>query len=202
MTGHDPEDFALPLGERLAWWLTIVITLALVAAVLVRCRMAQGQESIEAAVVMPRRDLSPDSAAAPEMQRAALLSLARVCHLEATWRRADCIAIYWVATRRAEMRGIPWADALTSYSVLYRSDTPRAREVSAYPWGDVPGKSARWNRRWADLRALAVELAAGEHGNPCEGAIGWGGTVDAVRDGQVPVVCAAKTANWFYAGAR
>ena len=88
---------------------------------------------------------------------------------------------------------------LERYSAI-GANNPRAREVRTYPWGDVPGKSARFNERWAELHELVTEVLAGEHKDPCPRALHWGGPgIDEPRGRMVPAKCAAPTANTFYA---
>lgn len=55
---------------------------------------------------------------------------------------------------------------LLRYSAL-DANTPRAAEVRAYPWGNHPGKSESWNRRWQRLRDHATRIVAGEVADPC-----------------------------------
>jgi hypothetical protein len=127
-----------------------------------------------------------------------LIWAARVCYLEASWRESDCIALLWVARKRAERVDRPWLDVLNDYSAL-RAKNDRAREVRTYPWGDIPGKSATFNRRWQRLRALVVEVASGQHKDPCPRAEHWGGKMDQPRGNMVKARCAASMANTFYA---
>jgi hypothetical protein len=123
---------------------------------------------------------------------------ARACYLEATWRESDCIALLYVVRKRAARVDRDWLDVLRDYSALF-ANNPRAKEVRAYPWGDVPGKSATWNRRWEQLRNLVVEVASGQHEDPCPRAEHWGGKMDKPRGRMVKARCAASTANTFYA---
>jgi hypothetical protein len=127
-----------------------------------------------------------------------LIWAARVCYLEATWREADCIALLFVAQKRAERVDRPWLDVLNDYSALHAKND-RAREVRSFPWGDIPGKPAAFNRRWERLRALVVEVASGQHKDPCPRAEHWGGKMDQPRGNMIKARCAASTANTFYA---
>lgn len=127
-----------------------------------------------------------------------LVWAARACYLEATWRESDCIALLYVVQKRAERVERPWLDVLRDYSALFASN-PRAQEVRAYPWADVPSKSEGWNRRWRRLRELVVEFASGQHDDPCPRAEHWGGKMDKPRGRMVKARCAASTANTFYA---
>ncbi len=96
----------------------------------------------------------------------------------------------------------------TAYSAI-DSGTPRAREVSAYPDGDVPGKGDAFNRRWRDLRAYAALIADGDVTDPCPGADHWNArnlaperdrAEKAIREGRRRLVrCREHTANMFTA---
>lgn len=139
---------------------------------------------------------------------------ARVCYLESTFRLDDCRAILHVARKRAARSGQQWLDALRAYSVLERSQTPRAREVRALPWGDVEDKGTRWNEQWAQLRDLVVSFAAGSVPDPTPGATQWGSRIlpadvaradRAVREGRwIParVARGVKLRNAFYVEVR
>jgi hypothetical protein len=127
-----------------------------------------------------------------------LIWAARICYLEATWRESDCIALLWVAQKRAQRVDRPWLDVLHDYSALH-VNKPRALEVREFPWGDIPGKSAAFNRRWQRLRELVVEVASGQRPDPCPRAEHWGGKMDHPRGRMVPARCSASTANTFYA---
>jgi hypothetical protein len=127
-----------------------------------------------------------------------LIWAARVCYLEATWRESDCIALLYVAQKRAARVDRPWLDVLSDYSTVHAKNA-RAVEVRAFPWADVPGKSAVFNRRWERLRALVVEFASGQHADPCPRAEHWGGTMDRPRGNMIKARCAASTVNTFYA---
>ena len=67
-----------------------------------------------------------------------LIWAARACYLEATWRESDCIALLWVAQKRAQRVSRPWIDVLRDYSAI-EANNERAREVREFPWGDIPG---------------------------------------------------------------
>jgi hypothetical protein len=122
---------------------------------------------------------------------------ARTCYLEASFREADCIALLYVARKRAERVSRPWFDVLREYSAI-DANNPRAREVRDYPWGDIPGKPARFNARWEKLRNLVVEVASGQRVDPCPRAEHWGGKMDKPQGRMVPARCAVSTANTFY----
>lgn len=77
-----------------------------------------------------------------------------------------------------------------------RNPTARQAEIRTYPWGDVPGKSEKFNRGWRELRQHVVEWGEGKHPSRCK-ATHWGGKMDKPKGGMVPVECA--TANTFYA---
>ena len=62
-----------------------------------------------------------------------------------------------MAQKRAQRVDRPWLDVLNDYSALHAKND-RAREVRTFPWGDIPGKPAAFNRRWERLRALVVEV--------------------------------------------
>jgi hypothetical protein len=122
---------------------------------------------------------------------------ARACYLEATWRESDCVALLYVTRKRARRAERPWLDMLHDYSAI-DAKTPRAEETRAFPWGDIPNKSARFNRRWQRLRNLVVEFAQGRHPNPCPHAVHWGGTMDHAKGRMVRARCAVPTVNTFY----
>lgn len=127
-----------------------------------------------------------------------LIWAARACYVEATFRESDCVALLWVARKRAEHSGREWLDMLADYSAVH-ADNPRAREVRGYPWGDVAGKSAVWNRQWQHLREVVVEFASGQRPDPCPRARHWGGSMDSPRGRMVPARCSKATVNTFYA---
>jgi len=127
-----------------------------------------------------------------------LVWAARICYLEATWRESDCVAMLWVATKRAQRVGRFWLDVVRRYSAI-DAHNPRAAEVRTYPWGDVPGKPEPFNQRWLRLRELVSEFADGRHSDPCPRAEHWGGSMDHARGRMIPARCAASTANTFYA---
>jgi hypothetical protein len=127
-----------------------------------------------------------------------LIWAARACYLEATWRESDCIALLWVAQKRAQRVSRPWIDVLRDYSAI-EAKTERAREVRAFPWGDIPGKADAFNQRWQRLRELVVEVAAGQHKDPCPRAEHWGGSMDHPKGRMIRARCAASTVNTFYA---
>lgn len=106
----------------------------------------------------------------------------------------------WVALKRA--RGWDWIGMLRRYSVLERSQTPRAREVRSMPWGDVAGAGRGFNARWRAVRQLVEDFAAARVPDPCPRAQHWGGRGDSPKPGMVPAKCAAETENTFYAMAR
>lgn len=128
----------------------------------------------------------------------ARLTAARVCYLEASFRETDCVALLWVASKRAKQAGCELEEMLLAYSAI-DANTARAREVRTYGWGDVPGMPARWNARWLKLRELVTDVLAGEYKDPCPRAMHWGGKMDSAKPGMVPARCAAATANTFYA---
>jgi hypothetical protein len=135
---------------------------------------------------------------ASETTAEAQLWAARACYVESSWRAADCIAILWVARKRATRAQRPWLDMLQDYSAV-KANTPRAREARTFPWGDVPHMSRSFNRQWLKLRKLVVEFAEGRHVDPCPRAQHWGGTMDLAQGRMVPARCAVATANTFYA---
>lgn len=104
--------------------------------------------------------------------------------------------------RRGAGAGGDWVKALDAKSVLRLGQTPRALEVATFPWGDVPGKSEAFNRRWAALRRFVERAAHGEVRDPCPGARWWGGTMDPPRGRMVPARCLRETSNTFYTVAR
>jgi hypothetical protein len=153
--------------------------------------------ALAAAVPGPASADAVEDAAAGDPENH-LIWAARVCYLEAGWRESDCIALLYVAQKRAERVGRPWLDVLHDYSAL-SAKNGRAREVRAFPWGDIAGKPTAFNRRWQRLRALVVEVASGQHKDPCPRAEHWGGTMDRPRGNMIKARCAAPTANTFYA---
>jgi hypothetical protein len=144
----------------------------------------------------------PTYAHASELDAPSLLWAARTCYLEASFNSSDCVALLWVARKKAERVQKPWVEVLRQYSSI-RTKTPRAQEVSAFPWGDVPGKTESFNRRWQDLRDLVVQFTEGAHEDPCPNAEHWGGSMDHPQGRMIRARCAVTTANTFYAiGAR
>lgn len=127
-----------------------------------------------------------------------LVWAARACYIEATFRESDCIALLWVARKRAERSDRNWLELLSDYSAVH-ANTPRAKEVRGYPWGDVEGKTTVWNRQWHRLRELVVEFASGQHADPCPRAQHWGGSMDSAHGRMIPARCSVVTANTFYA---
>jgi hypothetical protein len=127
-----------------------------------------------------------------------LIWAARACYIEATFRESDCVALLWVARKRAEGSARGWLELLSDYSAV-RANNPRAEEVRSFPWADVSNKTNRWNRNWERLRQLVVEFASGQHADPCPRARHWGGTMDYPHGRMVPARCSIVTANTFYA---
>ena len=127
---------------------------------------------------------------------------ARACFAEASFRHDDCTEILWVVTRRSGASAGPsWLGMLRRYCAGMReglrTPTPRQAEIRGYPWGDVPGKSVRFNRQWAELRQHVTEWAEGKHPSKCK-ATHWGSPVlDKPKGGMVRVDCMG-TANSFY----
>lgn len=127
-----------------------------------------------------------------------LIWAARACYIEATFKETDCVALLWVAQKRADRVSRPWLDVLRDYSAV-NAKNDRAREVRTYPWGDVEGKPTAWNQRWKRLRQLVVEFASGQHEDPCPRAEHWGGSMDKPKGRMIRARCAASTVNTFYA---
>jgi hypothetical protein len=127
-----------------------------------------------------------------------LVWAARACYLEASFRESDCVALMFVAQKRANRVNRSWIDVLRAYSALDAKNA-RAKEIRQYPWGDIPGKPEPFNQRWLRLRELVSEFADGLHTDPCPRAEHWGGSMDHARGRMVPARCAASTANIFYA---
>jgi hypothetical protein len=136
--------------------------------------------------------------AQPASESDQLIWGARGCFLEAGWSESDCAALMWVVMKQAAIAKRPWYEVMRAYSAL-SAPLPRAREISAYPWGDVPGKSESFNQRWARLRELVQALAEGHHRDPCPHAMHWGGHMDHPQGRMIPARCVVKTANIFYA---
>lgn len=128
------------------------------------------------------------------------LIAARDCVLEADFRLNDCAGILHTARKRKPLQ---WLEGVIEYSApALRAKLPRAQEIRTYPDGDVPGKSASFNRKWAVLRAFVRRVLAGEVRDPCPGAVYFGGKMDSPHGRMVPAKCAGSTANTFYALAR
>ena len=109
-----------------------------------------------------RRHAEPGESAAPgEPDPQQLVWAARVCYLEATWRESDCVALLYVAKKRAHRVGREWLDVLREYSAIHAHNA-RAAEIRTYPWGDVPNMTDGFNRHWLRLRELVSEFVAGK----------------------------------------
>ena len=107
-----------------------------------------------------------------------------MCFLEGGFDVLDCRAQLWVIRKRAAALGVTWLDMAWRHSAL-RSNTPRALAIRGYPAGDVPGWTARLNRKWA---ALGVEVRAffrGERRDPTPRSTHWAGSADTVRTWEV-----------------
>jgi len=152
----------------------------------------------------------------------ALLS-ARVCYLEASFRRDDCAALLNVARKRAGVRerfssssswarqnGSKFDRLLNRYSAL-AAPTARARFIRAFPWGDVLTQPNAFNARWAELRSFVSRVLSGAQRDPCPHATQWGARygLDKERADRaitaglwLPARCAKSTANAFYAERR
>ncbi len=130
------------------------------------------------------------------------LELARVCHYEGAFSRSDCAAIFHVISKRARVLDYQWFDMLYAYSAMYEEKTKRAREISRYPWGDVPGKGEQFNVQWADQRVYAIVIFLGAVPDPCPDAVHWGGRTDRRPEHFIQVACSPPTANRFYKLAR
>jgi hypothetical protein len=145
---------------------------------------------------------APAPALATTLDPSSLVWAARTCYLEASFNEPDCLALLWVARKKAARVERPWIEVLRDYSSI-RVDTPRSKEISEFPWGDVPGKSDRFNERWQQLRELVTEFEQGVHADPCPSAEHWGGSMDAPQGRMIKARCAMSTRNTFYAiGAR
>ena len=123
---------------------------------------------------------------------------ARACFAEASFRTDDCTEILSTITDRAQAG--QWLWMLRRYCSGRREGlkrpTARQAEIRTYPWADVPGKSPRFNKKWAELRLHVTEWADGKHKSKCN-ATHWGGRRDKPRGGMVPAACMG-TANTFY----
>jgi hypothetical protein len=126
---------------------------------------------------------------------------ARMCHAEAAFRLDDCTEMLWVVTRRWDGSSRPWLAVMRNYSVPMhvhpRSMSPRKREIRSYPWGDVPGKSDRFNRRWMAQRMHVIQWAMGKHPSKYPDAVHWGGDMDTPSSALVALPNQG-TANTFY----
>ena len=142
--------------------------------------------------------VSPAQGLAEQEPAQNLIWAARACYLEASFSESDCVALLWVARKRAERSHREWIDLLLEYSTVM-AHNDRAELVRSFPWGDVPGRSAVWNRDWKRLRELVVEVASGQHEDPCPRAQHWGGSMDSPHGRMIPARCARATANTFYA---
>jgi hypothetical protein len=107
----------------------------------------------------------------------ALIWAARILYAESSFNLDDAAAILHVAHKRAERTGWAWLRSLRAYSSLERVHTPRAERIKRMPWGDVPGRTARFNARWAELRVLVTRFAADPESvvDPTPAATHWGG---------------------------
>ncbi len=173
LTGHTAGNFAF-------------LTIVLCCAALLPSRIVRAESS-------PVGDMQQDTRDPNDP----LLWAARVCYLEATWRQSDCVALLYVTQRRARNARRPWLDLLLHYSAI-NANNPRALEVRAFPWSDLPERSVSFNRNWRRLRDLVTEFAAGKLPNPCPRADHWGGAMDHARGRMVPAHCSTSTANTFY----
>ena len=98
----------------------------------------------------------------------------------------DCRAQLFVIQKRAAMRGVTFLDMLHAYTAL-DAHNARAREVRGYPAGDVPGWTARLNRKWAALGEEVAAFFRGERLDPFPAASHWAGAADTVRAWEVRV---------------
>ena len=125
------------------------------------------------------------------------LDLAHVCQIEAGFSAPDCAAVYWIGVKRGKARDQSPLDALRAYSVPYRTNTARAARIKAWPWSDIPGATARINRKWRAQRSLAVRLLRDEIPDPCPEATEWNDRNSQPR-GRMVRVCIGLTANNLY----
>lgn len=214
-------------------FVAMLVVLALFGAVFVR--IAGGQHAVQQSHV-PDRGESGAGHAVPEAQGRAgsavsvravqpvapvelrlsapfgdgreRLLAARSCWVEAGFHRADCAAMLHVARIRASRVNKPWARVLYRYSAIHGSGA-RAVEARRFGWGDVPGKSPRFNADWAELRNYVAHVLAGLVDTPCAGATHWGSRTyptdvrrarKALQRGEWRVVeCTQPTSNIFFA---
>ncbi len=124
------------------------------------------------------------------------LVAAQDCYLEATFRHNDCAGILHTARKRDPRH---WLQAVVAYSApALAANSARAAAIRAYPDGDVPGQSARFNRQWAALRVFVAQVFAGRVKDPCPNAKYFGGTMDSPVGAMVPAKCAGLMSNTFY----
>jgi hypothetical protein len=149
----------------------------------IRARRTRRKHKAHAGL-FPLLPLAIASTASADALHPDALDAARSCYVEASFHARDCIEQLWVIRRRAERRGVAFADSLWSYSAIKRP-TARALEVRMYPWGDVRGKPPRWNHKWARLRAEVAAWFRGERPSRYPRALHWGGRGDIVRAWEV-----------------
>jgi hypothetical protein len=114
------------------------------------------------------------------------LMLARVCEYEAEGNASDCVAIWYVANKRARLAGVEPMRMLRRYSTLWRSRSSRARRI-------------RISQPAPALLSLSAEIVCGMHRDPCAAAVHWGGRTDKPRGRMIKIRCAVPTRNTFYA---
>lgn len=141
--------------------------------------------------------VSYGQSAPPSGPAADALVAARMAYLEGGTSLTDAAALTYAIKRRARKSGRAFVDLAFAYSQLGASHD-RARFARELPDGDLEEWGERSNRAWSNVRRVVGLALEGRIANPCPMAVGWGGVMDRVRPGQVPIKCRKRTANWFY----
>jgi hypothetical protein len=115
---------------------------------------------------------------------------ARICVLEAEWRKTDCTAILMSASLRSRsaIGSTSWLRALERYSAGAWHKHKRRVMLAI----------ARNQKRWTMARAHVANVLNGDVVNPCRGAVHFGSPEDGSRGRMVQVRCTAPTVNRYY----
>lgn len=164
-----------------------------------------------AATQISGRDGAAVEGTAPVVDGAVPVSLllAQMCWVEGGSSLKDCAAMVYVIKRRAGWAKVSVEDMVWAYSAL-DAKNDRARFARKLPDGDLEEWNDRQNRRWAEVRRVALRAFEGKAPNPARGATHWGArnikrdmerAVRAIEAGRWRTV-QAPTLNAFYADVR
>jgi len=120
----------------------------------------------------------------------------RMCFLEGGHHQKDCAGQLWVIRKRAYLASLNYREAMWALTAL-GSGTEREQQIATWPWGPVPGMTARWNRKWAALGDVVMDFTNDRLPDPYPSATGWRGRADVVPVWAVVVGLAHDRGNRY-----